>query len=239
MPRRARPSFDAVRAATLAQFRLVASHLEHVPDGEFAAPTRLGEWSVRELAAHLVGNIARVSTSLVDPLPDLELDWPTYYDDSAADAPEIDARARERGAELSPAQLRAALHTEVERAAAGLGALSASRIVATAFCRIDLAEFLISRCVEGVAHGLDLQAAVAIPATPAEICDPAALGIAVRGSAELLAKQAPGRAVEVRVPGPSGVAVQCGTGPRHTRGTPGSVVETDAVTFVELTTGRL
>jgi len=52
-----------------------------------------------------------------------------------------------------------------------------------------------------------------------------------------LAKQAPGRSVEVRVP-PYGV-IQCGGGPRHSRGTPPNVVETDPVTWVQLATGRL
>ena len=49
--------------------------------------------------------------------------------------------------------------------------------------------------------------------------------------------RAPGRSVEVRVP-PYG-AVQCVEGPRHARGTPPNVVETDPLTWVELATGRL
>jgi hypothetical protein len=59
---------------------------------------------------------------------------------------------------------------------------------------------------------------------------------AVRFLLEELAAQAPGRSVEVRVP-PYG-AVQCVEGPRHTRGTPPNVVETDAPTWLELVTGR-
>ena len=38
---------------------------------------------------------------------------------------------------------------------------------------------------------------------------------------------------------PPYAAVQAVAGPRHTRGTPGSVVETDPVTWLELATGRL
>lgn len=34
-------------------------------------------------------------------------------------------------------------------------------------------------------------------------------------------------------------AVQCVAGPRHTRGTPPNVVETDAVTWLRLATGAL
>ncbi|BCJ39111.1 hypothetical protein Athai_66140 [Actinocatenispora thailandica] len=52
-----------------------------------------------------------------------------------------------------------------------------------------------------------------------------------------LAERAPGHAVEVRVP-PYG-AVQCIGGPRHTRGTPPNVIETDPLTWVRLATGRV
>ena len=60
---------------------------------------------------------------------------------------------------------------------------------------------------------------------------------AVRYLLQLLAEKAPGNTVEVRVP-PFG-AVQCIEGPVHTRGTPPNVIETDAVTWLELATGRL
>jgi Bacterial SCP ortholog len=52
-----------------------------------------------------------------------------------------------------------------------------------------------------------------------------------------LAARYPGRSVEVRVP-PFG-AVQCVPGPRHTRGTPPNVIETDGVTLLKVATGRL
>jgi Bacterial SCP ortholog len=63
-----------------------------------------------------------------------------------------------------------------------------------------------------------------------------ALRAAVTYLLGLLAADAPGRAVEVRVP--PYAAVQAIAGPRHTRGTPPNVVETDPVTWVELATGR-
>jgi Bacterial SCP ortholog len=63
------------------------------------------------------------------------------------------------------------------------------------------------------------------------------LRAAVRYLLDLLAARAPGRAIEVRVP--PYAAVQCGEGPRHTRGTPPNVVETDPVTWIRLATGRL
>jgi len=67
--------------------------------------------------------------------------------------------------------------------------------------------------------------------------DPAALGLVTRLLAARLAAAAPGRSVEVRIP--PYAAVQCVEGPRHTRGTPGSVVETDPLTWLDLATGRI
>ena len=61
------------------------------------------------------------------------------------------------------------------------------------------------------------------------------LAAAVRFSLEELAELAPGNSVEVRVP-PFGV-IQCVAGPRHTRGTPPNVVETDAATWLALVRG--
>ena len=67
--------------------------------------------------------------------------------------------------------------------------------------------------------------------------DRSTLATAVRYTLEELATRAPGHTLEVRVP-PYGVT-QCLAGPRHTRGTPPNVVETDAGTWLALVTGRL
>lgn len=69
-----------------------------------------------------------------------------------------------------------------------------------------------------------------------DAADRATVRTAVRFSLEELADVAPGHAVEVRVP-PDG-AVQAVAGPRHTRGTPANVVETDPLTWLALVTGR-
>ena len=60
---------------------------------------------------------------------------------------------------------------------------------------------------------------------------------AVRALLTELSRRAPGRSVEVRIP-PFG-AIQCVAGPRHTRGTPPNVVETDPVTWLLLATQRV
>jgi hypothetical protein len=60
---------------------------------------------------------------------------------------------------------------------------------------------------------------------------------AVRALLAELSRRAPGRSVEVRIP-PFG-AIQCVVGPRHTRGTPPNVVETDPVTWLLVATERV
>jgi hypothetical protein len=68
------------------------------------------------------------------------------------------------------------------------------------------------------------------PSTPPK-CEPRCLSL------RTLEQIAPGRSVEVRVP--PFAAVQCVEGPRHTRGTPPNVIETDPRTWLELATGAL
>ncbi|GAU66395.1 hypothetical protein SSP35_03_00430 [Streptomyces sp. NBRC 110611] len=91
---------------------------------------------------------------------------------------------------------------------------------------------LVTRCVELVGYTDDLAAATGVEIP----YDRQALAAATRLLADALAAAAPGGSVEVRVP-PFAV-VQCVAGPRHTRGTPPNVVETDPLTWVRLATGR-
>jgi hypothetical protein len=88
------------------------------------------------------------------------------------------------------------------------------------------AEALAAGCVAAVLAAIDAGGSP----------EPEALRYAVLSLAGQLASRAPGRAVEVRIP--PYAAVQCVAGPRHTRGTPPNVVETDPVTWIMLATGR-
>jgi hypothetical protein len=67
--------------------------------------------------------------------------------------------------------------------------------------------------------------------------DRATLAPWVRATLTWFAQQHPGKSVEVRVPPIA--AVQAIEGLRHTRGTPPNVVETDALTWLQLVTGVL
>jgi hypothetical protein len=88
-------------------------------------------------------------------------------------------------------------------------------------------------------HELRAAVAAVLPWLAGEADQPerTVLAAAVRLSLRTLEQDAPGRSVEVRVP--PFAAVQCVAGPRHTRGTPPNVVETDSRTWLELATGKL
>jgi hypothetical protein len=58
----------------------------------------------------------------------------------------------------------------------------------------------------------------------------------VKASLALLSDKYPGKAIEVRIP--PYAAIQCGDGPKHTRGTPPNVIEMDATTWLQLVTGE-
>lgn len=84
----------------------------------------------------------------------------------------------------------------------------------------------------------------AVEAVAEWLCDESAptpersvLGEAVRLTARALAAADQGSSVEVRIP--PFAAVHCISGPRHTRGTPPNVVETDPRTWLLLAAGLL
>lgn len=62
---------------------------------------------------------------------------------------------------------------------------------------------------------------------------------AARTGAKLLAAAHPGRSIELRIPGAIAVQLGDGTGPRHTRGTPPNVIETDPATLLALLDGKI
>ncbi len=238
MPRRRVRAFpDLVHAASGQWGRLVVV-VDALDDAAFAEPTRIG-WTVAQLCAHIVRTVDAVSRALGEPARPAQPARPArpactaedYFVVARERYEAIDARARVEAAGQSPAQLRTALGGAVDRARADLDGRDGQTVVEAALGPIRLADFLETRCVEAVVHGLDLPGSARVDP------DPQALRAAVRLLTDMLAARAPGRSVEVRVP-PYAV-VSCGVGPQHTRGTPPNVVEVPAVVFVELVSGRL
>ncbi|WP_151773725.1 sterol carrier family protein [Streptomyces abyssomicinicus] len=231
-------TYDALRTRTavLAQFASVRRTVGSLTPDQLAAPTRLGEWTVRDLAVHIA--LATGSTSRLLDAPEpakAELVPATWAATSARHAARIAASVRE-SAEAHP-DLDALYADTADRLAADLAANPGRRVLAGPTGALTLTDHLATRCVELAVHTDDLNAALAAVDGPVTPQDRQALAAATRVLADALAHTAPGGSTEVRVP-PFAV-VQCVEGLRHTRGTPPNVVETDPLTWLRLATGRL
>ncbi|MGW1495751.1 sterol carrier family protein [Streptomyces sp. NPDC002402] len=225
-------SYDSakIRGAVLAQFEHVQRAVGTLTPEQLALPTRLGDWTVRDLAGHIAMAVDTVARTYANPAPaavEVELlDWPfatvkhagsvsedTKKIAAIAEPPELYARTAARLAEL-------------------LAIASDDRLLAARVGAMRFGDYLVTRTVELIVHTDDLNDATGLGIP----CDRQALATCTRLLADALAVKAPGASTEVRVP-PFAV-VQCVEGPRHTRGTPPNVVETDPLTWIRLATGR-
>ncbi|MFJ5230313.1 sterol carrier family protein [Kitasatospora sp. NPDC088391] len=230
-----------VRAALTGQLDAISAAVRDLDDGQLARPTRLGEWRVRELVAHLGMVASWVPLHLHDPLPPRAPITPLYWaSQTRTAAAVIDATAVELVVEQfagDAAQVSGELDRQIGelwKALDGPEGREPGRVIPMRFGPMPLADFLVTRLVETVVHADDLADALGLAEFPH---DRFALASAARLLADAFAAQAPGGAVELRVP-PYAV-VQAVEGPRHTRGTPPNVVETDPLTWVRLATGRV
>lgn len=224
---------DRTRTAVLTQYGHVRRAVRTLTPEQLALPTRLGAWTVRELAAHVVLAVQSITGLLEEDEPARAelalLDWPFA---TAARAADIDDGTREL-ARAHP-DLDALYAETADRLAERLADTPGTRRLAARAGTMTLGDYLVTRTVELVVHTDDLNAAVPGLDVP---YDRQALASCTRLLADALAVKAPGGATEVRIP-PYAV-VQCAEGPRHTRGTPPNVVETAPLTWVRLATGRL
>ncbi|MFF1787650.1 sterol carrier family protein [Kitasatospora sp. NPDC058243] len=234
-----------VRTALAAQtgaLRDAVRQLCERPDAEqwLARPTGLGEWTVRELIAHLAVQLDFVPEHLDDPLEGrAPLDLPGWVAAVGTVAPLLDEQARARAAGDFGGDA-ASVAQAFTRAADALTGLLDRPEVADPVRRFEirlgsmtLADMLVTRLVETVVHADDLAAALGLDGFPH---DRQAVAAVTRLLADAFADRTPGGAVELRIP-PYAV-VQAVEGPRHTRGTPPNVVETDPLTWIRLATGR-
>ncbi|WP_375490578.1 sterol carrier family protein [uncultured Jatrophihabitans sp.] len=219
--------------AYLAQTGTLVQWLDDVPAGDFARPSVLDGWDVRTL----VGHLALIHVGLARVLPsrsaERAVDAAAYVRRYRRDVDAIEASTRELTDDRAPAQLVDLLRdTEAVRTAAA--DVSDRSVLAGPRGPVSAQDWIVTRLVDVVVHCDDLSRS--LPERDPVPLQRAALGTTVRALAQMLATSSPGRSVEIRVP--PYVAVQAIEGPRHTRGTPPNVVETDAVTWLRLATGR-
>jgi uncharacterized protein (TIGR03083 family) len=223
-----------------AQQALLSDWLQELPEQVADQPSRLPGWSVRQLAAH-VTEVPRALRVAIEAGQrgrsggERSLSIADYTSKWGAAAGEIARRAGDAAGTLRGPELAERLEREGQAMHQALAGVPDGQVVAARRGPIKAVDMLTTRVNELVVHSLDLSASA--PECAALTVDPGALGTACRMLASILSERAPGRSVEVRIP--PYAAVQCVAGPRHTRGTPGSVVEIEPVAWVELATGRL
>jgi uncharacterized protein (TIGR03083 family) len=234
--RRTEPA--AARAAYEAAHVGVRAYLADLPAEAWTRSSVLAGWTVSDLGAHLVlvaDSVAALEPAARSARPLSLGEYVSTYPAVAESLAER-TRAAAGGPDRSPAQLLDALDERFAEAVLVLDGLGpGDPVVAARRGPTRLGDFLATRVVELVVHGDDLARScpdVDRPALPS-----AAERLAVRVLLEALAERAPGRSLEVRVP--PYAAVQCVPGPRHTRGTPPGVVETDPLTWLRLAAGRV
>ncbi|MCM2390945.1 sterol carrier family protein [Streptomyces albipurpureus] len=221
-----------IRTAVLTQFGHIGKAVESLTPAQLALPTALGDWTVRELVEHIALMADAIARDLDRPAPpkaELSLvEWPfaTVH---------LTGRIDEAATALAVTEddLAELYRRTADRVVRALDAASPDRLLPVPPGAMRLGDFVVTRAVELIVHTDDLNAAADLNIP----YDRQALAACTRLLADALAVRAPGGSVEVRVP-PYAV-VQCVEGPRHTRGTPPNVVETDPLTWIRLATGRM
>jgi uncharacterized protein (TIGR03083 family) len=223
--------------ALILQSKVIDEWLARLPDDAFGRDSVLAGWDVRTLIGHLVQSLRGYVR--MNHLPSAERPGTIahYVSQYRAAAASIDEMTRQTTGDLGPEDLREA-YTQALTDAEAAAEQPVPACVAAPRGAISGMDWIHTRIIEMVTHADDLSRSVP-DVEPIEHVG-LALADAVRSLAGALAERYPGRSVEVRVP--PYVAVQCGgpvgNGPRHTRGTPPNVIETDPLTFVRLATGR-
>lgn len=218
-------------AAYAAQCVALADWLENLAVDRFAAPSVLPGWDVRTLLGHLVASREGLAAGLATHSAEAPLPAASYVRAYASAAADIAATTIELTGEHTPHELITRLREPVPEP----GGIDESTVVTGPRGPITALDFARTRLLDLVVHCDDLGRSV--PHHEQVPLPRAALASSVRSLAGMLAEQAPGHSVEVRVP--PFVAVQAVDGPRHTRGTPPNVVETAPLTWLRLATGRV
>jgi uncharacterized protein (TIGR03083 family) len=231
--RRIDPSKTA--AAVTEQAAAIGNWLPSLDEGDWAAATPLPDWSVAHLVLHLAQTLRTITATLSQLTDEAPGSLSEYFAKLPAAAEQIRDRELAAARDASPTDSMATYSDELRLAAGALEQVRGAEIVRAPRGPLRIGDFLGSRAVELTVHADDLGRA--LPARRQPPVRRPALAATCRLLADVLATTAPGRSVEVRIP--PYAAVQCVPGPRHTRGTPPTVIETDPVTWIRLGTGRI
>lgn len=163
-----------VRLAALGQYGLLATRFAGLSEADLERETRLPPWRLRELVAHTTRNICSVVPALSRPEPEVAtVGLDDYYEKGAR----MSAAIRDRAVDEARADVRWAdeLAAAVRETAEALATVGPDRLISVRLGAMSLDGFLVTRCVEGVVHGLDV--AHAVGGDPGEWVTPEATAV--------------------------------------------------------------
>ena len=141
-------------------------------EDDFVKPTRLPEWNVKQLAAHMYRAINRINMALdEDAPPAADADSVSYWRmyDPVTDSQDTADRAKESADEYGTGAELAAAWDEMWRRAIGRAAdTDPERIVSTWGPTLTLEELVRTRVLEMTVHRADLMDALGLPPDPSE-----------------------------------------------------------------------
>lgn len=204
------------------------------PVGAFARPSVLPGWDVRTLLGHLVLIVGGLAPWLERPSRNQPLTALQFVAGYRPAADGIAAATESRTGRAAPAELIEALLAGAQTASEAVAGRAADEVIEAPRGPILVGDWIATRLLDVAVHADDLSRS--LPERPPAPFAPGVLRRCARILAAMIAEAAPGRTVELRIP--PAAAVQIVQGPRHTRGTPPNVVETDPLTWLRLATGR-
>ena len=219
-----------------AQRDLLRAWLGELPIAGWSAPSVLEGWRVLELAVNLAHVSAAIARAIDDgPSPERPMSLGEYTGAWPGAAPEISEVTVMAASRVWPDEVLATWDRADALIPAALALLPDDFVVRAPRGPLRVADFLATRVNELVVHSGDLSRSV--PTADPVAVDRQALAVSCRMLTTIFGERNPGHSVEVRVP--PFAAVQAIEGPRHTRGTPANVVETDPATWILIAAGRL
>jgi uncharacterized protein (TIGR03083 family) len=159
-------------AALREECELTSQLVLGLPEEDFAKPTRLPAWNVKELLAHTYTVINRINMGLDEPPPpapdsDSVSYWRMY--DPATDSQETADAAKEIASQYESGGQLASAWDELWRRAVGRAAdEDPERVVAIWGLALALDELVRDRVLEMTVHRIDLMDALGLPPEPSE-----------------------------------------------------------------------
>jgi uncharacterized protein (TIGR03083 family) len=146
---------------------LVSQLVLGLPEEDFAKPTRLPEWNVKQLLGHLTRGVDRINAFLdAPPPPAADTDSVSYWtrSDPFTDSPAVAERGKEVAAAYESGQQLASAWDETWRRAAGrAGTEDRSRVVEVSWGpALTVDEYVKTRVLEVTVHRMDMEHALGL-----------------------------------------------------------------------------